>query len=153
MLTHTRRLTIEWGDCDPAGIVFYPRYFAMFDASTAALFTHALGMRKAQILEAYGIVGFPMVDTRARFFIPTRFGDEVAIASTVTAFRRSSFDVRHRLMAEDGALAVEGFETRVWTGIHPDDPKRIKAQAIPQEVIARFAVEMGGNNTIREDAR
>lgn len=139
MLIHTRRLTVEWGDCDPAGIVFYPRYFAMFDASTAALFAHALGMRKPEMLETYGIVGFPMVDTRARFLAPTRFGDDIAIESTVTEFRRSSFDVRHRLLTADGTLAVEGLETRVWTGRHPDDPARIKAQAIPREVIARFA--------------
>ena len=55
MLSHTRTLMIEWGDCDPAGIVFYTRYFAMFDASTAALFSHALGIRKAQMLAKYGI--------------------------------------------------------------------------------------------------
>lgn len=30
MYVNRRRVTIEWGDCDPAGIVFYPRYFAMF---------------------------------------------------------------------------------------------------------------------------
>ena len=34
MLSNTRTLRIEWGDCDPAGIVFYLRYFAMFDIST-----------------------------------------------------------------------------------------------------------------------
>ena len=44
MLTNTRRLAIEWGDCDAAGIVFYPRYFAMFDASTAYLLEKAIGM-------------------------------------------------------------------------------------------------------------
>src|ERR671916_83670 len=96
MLVNTRRLVIEWGDCDPAGIVFYPRYFAMFDASTAALFARA-------------------------------FGDEVRIETTVTEFRRASFDVRHRLLRDDGNLAVEGFETRVWVGRHPDNPDGIKA--------------------------
>ena len=44
MLTNTRQRTIEWGDCDPAGIVFNPRYFEWFDAATAALFARALGM-------------------------------------------------------------------------------------------------------------
>jgi 4-hydroxybenzoyl-CoA thioesterase len=140
MFMNRRTVRIEWGDCDPAGIVFYPRYFAMFDASTAALFAHALGMRKAQMLETYGIVGIPMVDTRARFIAPASFGDEVVIESAVTEFKRSSFDVRHRLM-RDGELLVEGFETRVWVTRHPDDPKRIKAQPIPQEVIARFRGE------------
>ncbi len=138
MRLHTRHLRIEWGDCDPAGIVFYPRYFAMFDASTALLFEHVLGMRKSAMLVAYGIVGIPMVDTRARFVAPSTFGDTVAIESTVTEFRRSSFDVLHRLL-KDGTLAVEGFETRVWVGRHTDDPARIKAQAIPAEVVAAFS--------------
>ena len=40
--TNTRRLRIEWGDCDPAGIIFYPRYFEIFDASTAHLLEAAL---------------------------------------------------------------------------------------------------------------
>ena len=34
MFSNRRTVRIEWGDCDAAGIVFYPRYFAMFDAST-----------------------------------------------------------------------------------------------------------------------
>lgn len=139
-LVNHRRLTIEWGDCDPAGIVFYPRYFAMFDASTAALFVSALGMTKARMLEAYDMAGIPMVDTRARFHVPSAFGDEVMIESAVTEFRRSSFDVRHRLLKADGTLAVEGFETRVWVGRDPGDPKRIRAQPIPAEVIERFAM-------------
>jgi acyl-CoA thioesterase FadM len=37
MPSNARRLHIEWGDCDPAGIVFYPRYFVMFDRSTSLL--------------------------------------------------------------------------------------------------------------------
>ncbi|CAA9278129.1 MAG: 4-hydroxybenzoyl-CoA thioesterase family active site [uncultured Acetobacteraceae bacterium] len=139
MLTNTRRLVIEWGDCDPAGIVFYPRYFAMFDASTAALFQRALGVTKKTMLKRYDVVGFPMVDTRATFKAPCAFGDEVRIESTVTEFRRASFDVHHRLLRDDGAVvAVEGFETRVWVGRHPDKPDGIKALPIPEDLIARF---------------
>ena len=138
MLVNTRRLTIEWGDCDPAGIVFYPRYFAMFDASTAALFQRALGMTKREMRKHYDVVGFPMVDTRATFRAPCAFGDEVRIESAVAEFRRTSFDVRHRLLRDDDTLAVEGFETRVWVGRHPDKPDGIKALPIPEDLIARF---------------
>jgi 4-hydroxybenzoyl-CoA thioesterase len=138
MLINTRRLTIEWGDCDPAGIVFYPRYFAMFDASTAALFARASGMTKKAMLRHYDVVGFPMVDTRATFRVPCAFGDEVTIESSVTEFRRASFDVRHRLLRDDGTEAVEGSETRVWVGRHPDKPDGIKALPIPEDLIARF---------------
>ena len=139
MLVNTRRLTIEWGDCDPAGIVFYPRYFAMFDASTAALFQRALGMTKREMRKHYDVVGFPMVDTRATFRVPCAFGDEVLIESAVSEFRRASFDVRHRLLRDNGAtVAVEGFETRVWVGRHPDKPDGIKALPIPEDLVARF---------------
>jgi 4-hydroxybenzoyl-CoA thioesterase len=135
-LVHRRPVTIEWGDCDPAGIVFYPRYFAMFDASTAALFQAALGMPKIAWTKHYGMLGIPMVDTRAKFHIPSAYGDEVVIESRVTAFRRASFDVAHRLLKGE-ALAVEATETRVWTAKDPETG-RIRAIPIPAEVMAAF---------------
>ena len=127
---------MEWGDCDPAGIVWYPRYFEWFDASTAALFA-AAGVSNSVMHKTYRILGIPMVDTRAKFYIPSKFEDELIVESTVAEFRRSSFDVRHRML-KNGALAVEGFETRVWTVRDSDDPERLCSQAIPAEVIARF---------------
>jgi 4-hydroxybenzoyl-CoA thioesterase len=139
MLSNTRHRIVEWGDCDPAGIVFNPRFFEWFDAATAALFARALGMKKADFIRQYDIVGIPLVETRAVFHVPCAHGDEVRIESTVAEFRRSSFDVRHRLFRADDTLAVEGFETRVWVGRAPDRPGSIKARPIPEEVIARFA--------------
>jgi 4-hydroxybenzoyl-CoA thioesterase len=137
MLTNRHAVRIEWGDCDPAGIIFYPRYFAIFDNCTSALFERALGMTKFQMLKAYDFAGYPLVDTRARFHVPLRFGDDVAVESAVAEFRRSSFDVQHRVL-KAGELAVEGFETRVWVGRPPDDPATIKSRPIPREVIERF---------------
>lgn len=137
-LVNRRAVTIEWGDCDAAGIVFYPRYFAIFDACTGALFKAALGMAKPAWTARFGILGIPMVDTRGRFSVPSTHGDEVVVESRVTAFRRSSFDVEHRLLRPDGALGVEGFETRVWTARDPADPARIRSAPIPPEVIAAF---------------
>jgi len=136
MLTNVRTILIEWGDCDPAGIVFYPRYFAWFDAATAALFA-AAGLPIHKLFPDYGLAGMPMVETRARFLEPSRFGDEVRIESTIAEFRRSSFDVRHRLLRGD-TLTVEGFETRVWTVWDPENPERLKSASIPTEVIAQF---------------
>jgi 4-hydroxybenzoyl-CoA thioesterase len=79
-----------------------------------------------------------MVDTRANFKIPSRYGDVVTIETQATTFRRSSFDIQHRIL-KDGALAVEGFETRVWTGRDPDDPSRLCSVPLPQEVIDRLS--------------
>ncbi len=139
MFTNTRHRTIEWGDCDPAGIVFNPRYFEWFDAATAALFARALGMTKAEMVKRYDIVGIPLVKTSSSFQAPCAYGDEVRIESAMADMRRSSFDVRHRLLRADETLAVEGVETRVWVGRDPDRPGGIKARPIPEDVAARFA--------------
>lgn len=137
MLTYVRNTRIEWGDCDPAGIVFFPRYFAMFDSCTTSMFSQALGMSKFDFIKHYKFAGYPMVDTRARFLKPTKFGDDVVIETTVTEFRRSSFDVRHRL-SHKGELAVECLDTRVWAARDPNDPDKIKSAPIPEDVIAKF---------------
>jgi 4-hydroxybenzoyl-CoA thioesterase len=137
MLRNTRTTRIEWGDCDPAGIIFYARYFDIFDVSTTVLLERALGMKKIEYLKAYDFLGHPLVETRARFRLPTRFGDEVAIETTLVSCGRSSFKIEHKLTSA-GALAVEGFETRVWVGRDPTDAKHIKSRPIPADVVARL---------------
>jgi 4-hydroxybenzoyl-CoA thioesterase len=137
-LTHKRKLTIEWGHCDPAGIVFNSRFFEFFDANTGYLFQQALGMNKPAMMAAFA-ADMPLVDARARYMIPARFGDVVEIESTIGEFRRSSFDVQHRIY-KDGRLAVEGQETRVWIGRDPADPSRMRSKPIPPEVIEQFRI-------------
>ena len=137
MLVNRRLVRIEWGDCDPAGIVYYPRYFAMFDASTTALLERALGMSKYDYLKAYDFVGHPVVETRARFRQPTRFGDDISIETKLVECGESTFKLEHRI-SKGGALAVEGFETRVWLARDAADSSQLQRQPIPKEVIARF---------------
>ena len=139
-LVSRRQFTIEWGHCDPAGIVFNSRFFEYFDWGTWRLFETALGVRPPDLSSAFGIMGLPLVDAGARFLAPVRFGDAVEVASQVSEFRRSSFDVTHQLMV-GGALAVEGRETRVWAGRDPANPSAIKGLPIPPDVIARFEVQ------------
>jgi 4-hydroxybenzoyl-CoA thioesterase len=136
-LVNRRTVRIEWGDCDPAQIVFYPRYFAMFDASTHELFRAALGMPKTEWTKQYGIVGIPMVDTRSKFMIPSKYGEDIVFESRVEEFRTSSFDVEHRILKGD-KVAAECSETRVWAGPDPGRPGGIKGVPVPQEVIAKF---------------
>jgi len=136
MLTIKRSVRIEWGDCDPAGIVYFPRYFAFFDACTAAMFEE-VGLPKQALLKQYDIVGFPVVDVSAKFMIPSKFGDDVSIETSIGEWKRSSFRVHHRLL-KGSQLAIEGFETRVWAGKHPENPGAIKSRPIPRELIDRF---------------
>jgi 4-hydroxybenzoyl-CoA thioesterase len=136
-LTNRKTIQIEWGDCDPAQIVHFPRYLAYFDACTTALFKKA-GLAKRQMLKTWGIVGIPVVDLRASFKAPSRFTDTVIVESEITEWRRSSFCVHHRLFNKN-VLAVECFEIRVWTAVSQADPERIEGKPVPREVIAMFS--------------
>jgi 4-hydroxybenzoyl-CoA thioesterase len=139
MLRSKRQFVVEWGHCDPAGIVFNPRFFEYFDWGTWSLFEAALGVKPHEFTATYGIMGIPLVDAGAKFVGPARFGDTIALTSWVSEFRRSSFDVTHELYVH-GVLAVEGKETRVWAERDAADPMKIRARPIPPEVTARFAV-------------
>jgi len=138
-LVYRRQFAIEWGHCDPAGIVFNSRFFEFFDWSAWLLFEKALGVRPAELGRTFGIVGIPLVDARARFLKPAKFNDLAEISSEVHEFRRSSFEVKHHISI-GGELAVEGSETRVWAAQDPDNPVKLKGIPIPAEVMERFRV-------------
>ncbi|WP_172297317.1 thioesterase family protein [Pseudoruegeria sp. HB172150] len=135
MLSNTVTRLIEWGDCDPAGIVFNPNFFRWFDHCTTLLY-EAAGWPKQVMVETFGIAGCPLVETTAKFLAPCRYGEEVEITSTIAEVRNSGFDIRHMLQ-KDGKVRVEGKETRVWTACDPETG-RLKSAVIPEEVVQRF---------------
>ena len=136
MLTVTRSIKIEWEDCDPAGIVYFPRYFVFFDRCTGGIF-EAVGFPKRELLKKYQFAGYPVVEARATFSVPSTYGDTVEVETAICEWGRTSFRVQHRLM-KGATLAVEGFETRVWVGGEPSEPGGMKACPIPQDLIDRF---------------
>ena len=150
MLVNRRTLRIEWGQCDPAGIVFYPQYLIIFDTSTGWLFERT-GLTPLAMRKKYGIVGIPIVEVRARFLVPCRFDDEVIVESEVSEWGRSSFTVRHRVLKE-GKLALEGFEKRVWAAPHPERPGAIQAQPVPPEIIGSLSDATGGTMVTFDDS-
>ncbi len=131
MFSHSINIEIQFGDCDPAGIVYYPNYFRFFDNATAALLSAAFAMHKRNWLAHYGIAGIPMVDTGARFIRPSSFGDVVEIRSEITELGRSSFAVKHTLL-RSGEPAIEAHEKRVWVTRSEDGG--IKSAPLPDDV-------------------
>jgi len=140
LFKNRRTIHIEWGDCDPAGIVYFPRYAEWFDICTSSMIA-AAGFPKSELTRTRGIV-YPVVDTRTRFFLASRFGEEVVVETAVVRLGRSSFVVQHRLLKGD-ALAVECTETRVWTRIDPFASPTLKSESIPDEV--RQVLTAGGS--------
>ncbi|MBB5985211.1 acyl-CoA thioesterase [Sphingobium lignivorans] len=133
----SRPYRIEWGHCDPAGIVYAPRFLEMFGESTIMLFEKALGVRKRDMVKTRGVVGFPMVDVSARFMRPAAYGDDVVLEVEAPDFGNSSFTIRHRLL-KDGHPCVEGTEKRVWTVRDAERPGGMRAERVPDDIRAMF---------------
>ena len=142
-LINRRQFSLEWGHCDPAGIAFNGRFFEFFDWGTWALFEAALGVKPAEMAGAYGLAAqplFPLVEVNAQFLAAVRFGEVMEMTSQIREFRRSSFEVEHRISV-GATLAVTGIEKRVWVIRNTANPSIIKAMPIPAEIMKRFEVQ------------
>ena len=138
MLIYTLTIQISWGHCDPAKIVFYPNYFIWFDQSAHHLFDKA-GANMGDLMDQYGVVGLPIVDAHAEFIYPSKYGDEIEVTSWISEWSEKTLIVTHEIH-NNGLLAVKGTEVRVWAKPHPDDPKRLQVQVIPDSIRASFDV-------------
>ncbi len=140
MIAHQFIVKVRWSEADPAGIVFYPRFFEWFDLATEALF-ESVGMPWPTLFPKHGIVGVPIVESGARFVAPVRYGDEVVIRSTVTEVRQKTFRVEHEISVK-GTRCATGFEIRAWVGLPERPGGRLHARPFPQDVAARLKGEL-----------
>jgi 4-hydroxybenzoyl-CoA thioesterase len=119
MISETTRVTVRWGDVDPAGIVFYPRFYAWYDQGTEALF-ESIGLPFVEIFDRYGIVGVPIVESGSTFVSPARWGDVLTVRSTVAWVKDRTFRVEHEVRVGE-RLCARGFEVRAWV-LRPEAP-------------------------------
>jgi 4-hydroxybenzoyl-CoA thioesterase len=135
--TNRRVIRIEFGNCDPAQIVYYPNYVTWIDQSTHHLF-EAVGVPLRELQARLGLQA-PIVELNMKFFGPAVWGDEIEIESSIGRWGSKSFDVVHRIAdAATKAAIAEARETRVCVEIDPTEPRKLKGQAIPEEVKQAF---------------
>ncbi|MFI5376860.1 MAG: acyl-CoA thioesterase, partial [Candidatus Rokuibacteriota bacterium] len=96
MVSNTISVKVRWSEADPAGIVFYPRFYEWFDLGTEALF-ESLGLPWPELFPAERIVGVPIVESGARFASPVRYGDLVRLETAVREVREKTFRVEHEV--------------------------------------------------------
>lgn len=136
MLVSRRDIQIEWGDCDPADIVYFPNYFAWFDAGLMHHFA-SVGLPKKELLRRYELTGWPLLETNARFKKPSTYGETVVVETEIVTFGRTSFEIDYRIL-RGTEVAVECHEKRVLVGRDPATPGKLKPVPIPDEVKALF---------------
>lgn len=125
-------VTVAWGDCDAAGIVFYPNYFKWFDTATHAFF-EGLGASHRSIQARFGALGLILVDARSTFRAPSTHGDRLAVQTTVVELGSRRIVLGHRITRGE-TLICEGQEIRVFA-VH-DAEGRVVAAPIPEPLVA-----------------
>jgi YbgC/YbaW family acyl-CoA thioester hydrolase len=139
MVSNALTVKVRWSESDPAGIVFYPRFFEWFDLGTEALF-ESLGLPWTEMFPAERIVGVPIVEAGARFASPVRYGDQVRIHTTVSEVREKTFRVEHEVSVGQRRCA-SGFEVRAWVARPEDSDGALAARPIPARIVARLKGE------------
>jgi 4-hydroxybenzoyl-CoA thioesterase len=120
---------VAWFDCDPAGIVFYPRFMAYMNEAAHG-YLEACGY-PIWDLNARGVAGAPMVSVKVDFRAPMRLGDHGRIETSIPQMGRSSINFLHRVMKDD-TLVCEAAEVRVYA--HKGEGGGIRAAEIPAEM-------------------
>lgn len=129
-------IMVEWGDCDPAGIVYYPAYFRWCDQATYRLFL-AAGLMRDDVSSGQWKEGTPLVRAECSFRRPSQHGEKLVIESEVARFGGSSFSISHIFRDAAGEVAAEGSETRIWAR-KDGDARSLKSVPIPDEVRRRL---------------
>jgi 4-hydroxybenzoyl-CoA thioesterase len=88
----TRSVPVRFSHCDPAGIVYFPHYFNMFNGLIEDWYTEELGYNYAEALMGNQI-GFPFVHIECDFKIPSRMGDVIDLTLLVERIGRSSLGI------------------------------------------------------------
>lgn len=133
-LVRITRRTLAWGECDPAGIIFYPNYYRFMDEATWAMFAGVGFAAERMRAEHYSL---PLVDSRCEFLSSPVFGDEIEIRSQVAKWGRSSFSLSHEfVIAHDGRVLARGTESRVWCRYESGPGSPLRSVPVPDEVRA-----------------
>jgi len=136
MVSHTTTLRVRWGDVDPAGIVFYPRFLEWYDLAAETLF-ESLGLEWPTMFGKYGLVGIPIVESGATFLSPVRWGDVISIRAMIAWVKEKTLRMEYEISVGD-RLCARGFEVRAWV-LRPESPDGpLHAGRIPQEVVERL---------------
>ncbi len=127
---------VQFGDCDPAGIVFFPNFSKWMDASSLNFFVQCGVLPWRELVKTTGIVGTPLLEIHTKFMRPATYGETIQIHTSVEEWREKVFIHRHIVKRGDDLLC-EGTETRAFVIRPPGEPDRIKAIPIPADIKAK----------------
>ncbi|TVQ90434.1 MAG: acyl-CoA thioesterase [Deltaproteobacteria bacterium] len=133
----TWRVEIRFGDCDPAGIIYYPRYFDLFHQAMESWFDGPLGLPYASLIRQHRL-GLPSVRAEADYRAPSRFGEQVAVVLSIARLGSSSVHFDYQVRGPDGGLRVTGRTVCVVMDLDPSSETFQRAIPIPSDLRQRI---------------
>lgn len=129
---------VQFGDCDPAGIVWFPNFFRWIDAASRNFFSQCGVPRWEDLHKSTGIIGTPLVDTHCNFKKTASYGDTLEVHTSVSTWRDKSFvqSYQIRRARPDGEFDVilECEEVRIFAVNRNDGKNGIRAVAVPADI-------------------
>ncbi|MDX7998030.1 acyl-CoA thioesterase [Xenorhabdus sp. Reich] len=119
---------IRFSECDPAGIVFYPQYFVMFNNLVEEWFDELTSVGYANYIARHRF-GLPTVHLEAEFKSISKMGDEVWLKLNVERIGRKSLTLNQSCISKNGELRMKVTQTYVTTSLDTH-----KAILIPDEL-------------------
>ena len=132
MTQSAHHIMVEWGDCDPAGIVFFPNYLRWMDESALHLF-ESIGLGWKTLQYKYNTPGLPVVRIQTDFLWPATFGEKLEIMSDICQVNSRSISINHLISNGDKTI-VTGLEKRVWSTGGPVVKGKIRLSRIPADI-------------------
>jgi 4-hydroxybenzoyl-CoA thioesterase len=128
-------VTVQFGDCDPAGIVFYPNFQRWMDEASLAFFMACGVPPWRELVKTRGIVGTPLLEIRTRFVTAATYAQTLTITTHVEEWKNRVFTQRH-VVRRGETLICEGTETRAFVKRDEADPDRLRAIVVPEDIRA-----------------
>jgi len=132
---HIHRVEVCFGDCDPAGIVFFPNFSKWMDTASLAFFMACGVPPWRELVKTRGIIGTPLLEIHTKFLKPATYGETIEVHTSVEEWSAKTFRHRH-LVKRGDVLLCDGTEVRAFCQRDPANPDRIKAIPIPEDIKA-----------------
>lgn len=134
----TTDVQIRWADCDPAGSVYYPNYFTMFETALFA-FMELRGRTWPALMRDHGI-GFPRVEAHCRYLGPAATGDRLNVTLRVLELRARGLTIGFDIAHADGRAVAAGQVGFVAVALDPTlTPQAVELPAEVRELFASIA--------------
>lgn len=131
MKQHTFERTVQWGDLDSLGIVFYPRYYEWMDSCSHAFFDD-IGLNLLALCQKRHLI-FGLAETSCRYFAPGRYQQRLSIVTHLQDISEKTVQLTHSFFcATTRRRMLEGIEQRICLQIA--DTRDLKAVAIPEDI-------------------